>query len=124
VVTSFLAGSLLLLSYFTQDLIIFVALRWTASILIGITISASSNLMLEQVPQFRGTAMSLRSAFSGIGTGFGITVAGTVLNLFVNPTVGFQALGLTVGALAFAGALVNLFFARDPLKLSVSRQNT
>jgi len=124
VVTSFLAGSLLLLSYFTQELSIFLALRWAGSIFVGITIAASSNLMLEQVPQFRGTAMSLRSAFSGTGTAIGISAAGAVLNLFVNPTLGFQALGLTVGALAFAGALVNLFFAREPLKLSVSYKNT
>ncbi len=124
VVASFSAGSLLLLSYFTQDLSIFIALRWTASIFIGITIAAASNLMLEQVPKFRGTAMSLSSAFSGLGTAVGITVSGAVLNLFVNPTIGFQALGLTVGALAFAGAFVNLFFAKDPLNPSVSKQNS
>jgi len=123
VVAIFSSGSLLLLSYFTQDLSIFIALRWTASIFIGITIAAASNLMLEQVPQFRGTAMSLSSAFSGLGTAVGITVSGAVLNLFVNPAIGFQALGLTVGALAFTGAFVYLLFARDPLKLSVSNQN-
>jgi predicted MFS family arabinose efflux permease len=123
VVAIFSAGSLLLLSYFTQDLSIFIALRWTASIFIGITIAAASNLMLEQVPQFRGTAMSLSSAFSGLGTAVGITVSGAVLNLFVNPIIGFQALGLTIGALAFAGAFVNLFFARDPLNPSASKKN-
>jgi predicted MFS family arabinose efflux permease len=120
VVGSFSAGSLLLFSFFIQDLGIFLALRWTASIFIGITVAASSNLMLEQVPQFRGTAMSLNSAFRGVGTAIGITVAGAVLNLFVNPTLGFQALGLTVGALAFAGVFVNLFFAKEPLTPSVS----
>jgi MFS family permease len=122
VVAIFSAGSLLLLSYFTQDLSIFIALRWTASIFIGITIAAASNLMLEQVPQFRGTAMSLSSAFSGLGTAVGITVSGAVLNLFVNPIIGFQALGLTIGALAFAGAFVNLFFARDSLNPSISKK--
>ena len=115
VVAIFSAGLLLLLSYFMQDLGIFLALRWTASIFIGITVASASNLMLEQVPRFRGTAMSLNSAFSGVGTAVGITVAGAVLNLFVNPTIGFQALGLTVGALAFAGAFVNLFLCKRPI---------
>ena len=111
-----LAGSLLALSYFMQDLSLCITLHWAASIFIGITITASSNLMLEQVPLFRGTAMSLNSAFSSVGTAFGIALTGAVLNLFINPTIGFQALGLTVGVLAFSGALVNLFFAREPLK--------
>jgi predicted MFS family arabinose efflux permease len=118
VAATFLSGILVLLSYFMQDLSIFLALRWTASILIGITIAAASNLMLEQVPRFRGTAMSLNSAFGGVGTAFGVTLAGAVLNLYVDPAMGFQSLGLTVGAFAFAGALVNLFFVRDPIKPS------
>ena len=124
VMALFSAGLLLMLSYFMQDLGIFLALRWTASIFIGISIASASNLMLEQVPSFRGTAMSLNSAFRGVGTAVGISVAGAVLNLFVNPTIGFQALGLTVGFFAFAGAIVTLFFARDPLNPIVSKQNS
>ena len=116
VVAIFLAGFLTLLAYFMQYIIIFLALRWSASILIGLVAAAASNLALEQVPQFRGTMMSLASAFSGVGTAIGIAVAGTVLNFYTNAVTGFQALGLTIGALAFAGALVNLFFAKDPLK--------
>jgi DHA1 family multidrug resistance protein-like MFS transporter len=110
------AGLLVLVSYMMQDLVVFLGMRWAASIFIGLTVAAASNLMLEQVPKFRGTAMSLSSAFSGVGTAVGITTAGAVLNLYVNPIIGFQALGLTVGALAFAGALVILFFAKDPVK--------
>jgi MFS family permease len=109
-----------MLSFFMQDLSLFLALRWTASFFIGIMVASASNLMLEQVPQFRGTAMSLNSAFSGVGMAVGITVAGAVLNFFVSPAIGFQALGLTVGALAFAGVFIYHFFARDPLKLSIS----
>jgi len=112
----FSAGLFVLLSYFMQDLGIFLALRWTAAPLIGVIAAAATNLTLEQVPQFRGTTMSLSSAFSGAGTAVGILVAGAVLNLYVNPVIGFQVVGLTVGAFAFAGALVILFFARDPIR--------
>jgi predicted MFS family arabinose efflux permease len=124
VVAIFFSGLLLMLSYLTQNLNIHIALRWTAAIFIGITVASASNLLLEQVPRFRGTAMSLNSAFSGLGTAVGITISGAVLNLFVNPIIGFQALGLTIGTLAFAGAFVNLFFARDPLPHSVSGKNS
>jgi predicted MFS family arabinose efflux permease len=118
VIAIFLAGLFTLLSFFTLDLRIAVALRWIAAPLIGVIAAAATNLTLEQVPQFRGTMMSLGSAFSGVGTAVGIAVAGVVLNLYANPVIGYQMLGLTVGALAFAGTLVNLFFAKDPLKPS------
>ncbi|MCW4030306.1 MAG: MFS transporter [Candidatus Bathyarchaeota archaeon] len=115
----FFAGLLTLISYSTPDLSAFLALRWVASAFLGITLAAASNLMLEQVPQSRGTAMSLASAFSGIGTAVGVFVAGTVLNIYSNPVTGFQALGLTVGAFAIAAALINFFFVKDPIKSSM-----
>jgi MFS family permease len=115
-VTNFLAGLFVLLSYFMQNLSIFLGLRWAASAFIGAGIAAASNLMLEQLPQFRGTSMSLRSAFGGVGTAVGIAVAGAVVNLYADAAMGFQALSLTVGAFAFAGALVILFFVKEPLK--------
>lgn len=118
VVATFLAGLLLLVSFFIQDLSLFLAMHYLASIFIGITISAGSNLILEQVPVFRGTTMFLNSAFNGVGTACGIALTGVVINSFANSITGFQALGVTVGALAFTGALVTLFFAKDPIKLS------
>jgi DHA1 family bicyclomycin/chloramphenicol resistance-like MFS transporter len=122
VVGIFSAGLLVLLAYSVPVLSIFLALRWTASAFAGIAVAASSNLILEQVPQFRGTAMSLNSAFGGVGSAIGFTVAGTVLNLYANPPIGFQMLGLTVGAFAFTAALVILFFAKDPVRNQQSTQ--
>ena len=120
VAASFLAGLFMLLSFFMQDLGIFLALRWTASFLVGILLAAASNLTLEQVPMLRGTTMSLASAFSGIGTALGVTLAGAVLNLYIDATMGFQALGLTIGVLASADALVLLFVAKEPIRTASS----
>jgi MFS family permease len=111
----FLAGLLTLFSFFMRDLSLFLALRWVAAPFVGIIAAAATNLTLEQVPQFRGTTMSLSSAFSGVGTAVGITVAGAVLNSYANPVTGFQAVGLTVGALAFTGVLILFVFAREPI---------
>jgi predicted MFS family arabinose efflux permease len=116
VVAIFSAGLFVLLSYFMPDLWVRQALRWIASALFGVMVAAASNLMLEQVPRFRGTAMSLSSAFGGVGTAVGVFVAGAVLNLYLGATIGFQAVGLTVSAFAFAGTLIILFFARDPIR--------
>ncbi len=101
-----------------SDLSFFLALRWTAAPLIGVIEASSTNLTLEQIPKFRAATMSLASAFSGTGIAVGIAIAGTALNSYINPVAGFQALGLTVGALAFTGALISLFFAKDPAKTS------
>ena len=116
VTAGFSAGLVTLLAYFMQNLGVFLSLRWISAFLIGVTVAAASNLMLEQVPQFRGTMMSLSSAFSGLGTAVGIAVVGAVLNLYVDATTGFQALGLTVGAFGFAGTFVYIFFAREPVQ--------
>jgi predicted MFS family arabinose efflux permease len=116
VIASFWASLFALIAYFMRDLSVFIALRWIGAILLGVTVAAASNLILEQVPQFRGTAMSLSSAVAGVGTAVGITVVGAVLNLYGDPAIGFQALGLTVAAFGFAGALVTVLFAKDPFK--------
>jgi len=116
VVASFLAGIFTLLSYFVPDLWMRVALRWTASIFGGVSMGAFANLMIEQAPLFRGTAMSLSSAFSGVGTAVGIGIAGTIVNLYANPSMGFQALGLAMGSLAIVAVLVILSFAKDLVK--------
>jgi len=116
VITVFSAGILTLLSYFVPGLWTRVALRWTASILGGAGVAASINLMLEQVPKFRGTAMSLSSAFRGVGAAIGIAVGGEVLNFYVDPSIGFPALGLTMVTFAVGAVLVYLFFAKDPFK--------
>ena len=65
--------------------------------------------------------MSLSSAFSGVGTAVGIITAGAMLNLYVNPTTGFQALGLAMGAFILVAVLVTLFFAKDPFKTPPQR---
>lgn len=119
VVAIFWAGVSTLLSYFMWTLSGFLALRWTAAFLIGITAASSSNLTLEQVPQLRGTVMSINSAFGGVGTAVGIAIVGAVLNLFVDATTGFQAVGLTVGIFALIGAFVIFFFAKDPVRSNV-----
>ncbi len=116
VIAIFTAGMLTLLSYFMPSLGLRVALHWTASAFGGVATAAFVNLMLEQVPRFRGTAMSLSSALSGIGQAVGITTAGAVLNLYVNPTTGFQSLGLAMGALVLAAVFVTLFLAKDPVR--------
>ena len=115
-ITLFSAGILTLLSYFIPTLWARVTVRWIASFFGGLSSVAIANLILEQVPRFRGTVMSLSHAFGGVGAAIGIALGGAVLNLYIEPAVGFQALGLTMGAIVFAAVFVYLFIAKDPIK--------
>jgi len=120
------AVTLSLFSYFIPNMLLRVAVRWATAFLGGVSGAAFVNLMVEQTPQFRRTAMSLSSAFVGVGTAVGIAVSGILLNVYgipgniantyLNPIMGFQAMGLAMAAFGFAAILVVLFFARDPIK--------
>ena len=116
VIAVFVAGVFVLLSYSMSNMGVFLALRWAASFFFGVTITAVSNLVIEQVPKFRGAAMALSSATRGMGVAFGIAAAGAVLNLYVDTTIGFQMLGLTVAVFAFTSAFIALSFTKDPLR--------
>ncbi len=73
--------------------------------------TAFSCLVLDQVPKFRGTMMSMRTLFGGIGGAIGAAVGGAVLFLF-----SYQALGLVLGAMGIAAATVVFFLVKDPNK--------
>ena len=123
VITVFTAGLLTLFSYFMPNFWVRVIFRWIASFFGGLSVAAIANLILEQVPRFRGSVMSLSSAFGGVGAAVGIALAGAVLNLYIEPAVGFQALGLTMGAIVLIAVFVYIFFAKDPIKNPVLAKN-
>ena len=123
VITVFTAGLLTLFSYFIPNFWVRVIFRWIASFFGGLSVAAIANLILEQVPRFRGSVMSLSSAFGGVGAAVGIALGGAVLNLYIEPTVGFQALGLTMGAIVLIAVFVYIFFAKDPIKNPVLAKN-
>jgi len=89
---------------------------WLAAFLIvaghlfgALQYSASISYGLEQVPGFRGSMMSISSAFSYIGYAIGAGVGGAVLLVY-----GWGALGLSLGALGIAGSLIYTLFTTDP----------
>jgi predicted MFS family arabinose efflux permease len=115
-VAGFFAYLFIAPSYFVPDLWTCLILRWIGAVFGGIATVASVNLLLEQVPKFRGTAISLGAAFSGIGVAVSIFVGGIVLDYFSTPTLGFQALGLMIGILGLSSIPIVLFFTKEPIK--------
>lgn len=80
----------------------------------GMMAASFASLTLEQVPKFRGTMMSLRGTFGGIGAFLGIQLGGMVLNSY-----NYQMVGILLGSLGFAAIATFLFLTKDTNKISL-----
>ena len=73
--------------------------------------TALSCLALDQVPEARGTMMSMKNVFGNIGNAIGPAVGGSLLVLASYPTLGFVLGGMSMVAFA-----IILFLAKDPTR--------
>jgi predicted MFS family arabinose efflux permease len=90
------------------------AAMWMVSAGFGLaSIVGFNSLNLEQVPDFRGTMMSINSSFRSLGLIVGLTLSGLLLNLCSN---NFQILYAMFGGAAIASAAVVFLFANDTAK--------
>jgi DHA1 family inner membrane transport protein len=77
----------------------------------GVISAALVGLILEQVPSFRGTMVSINSSFHYFGYILALTISGFLLNLFAN---NFQIIYTMFGVIAISSAAVLFLFAKDP----------
>lgn len=106
---SFLSGILAIIAFYMPSIFIVLAFRYSAMVFFGVALAASANLMLEQVPNYRGSMMSLRVAFAGIGSAIGVALGGTILSNFNYPTV-----SLVLGLLGIIGSFIVFIGVKDP----------
>jgi MFS family permease len=83
-------------------------------VLAGFMHSSVDSLNLEQVPEFRGSMMSLGSAASTIGSIIGSGLGGLALILY-----GYSGVGAILGLLGIVSGIVYKIFALDPSAISV-----
>ena len=81
----------------------------------GMSFTAGGSIVLEQVPKFRGTMMSLNSAFMNGGMLLAAIAGAIVLNLY-----NYQSVALVLGSLGLAGTVVWIFLVKDPCKTQKS----
>jgi predicted MFS family arabinose efflux permease len=79
----------------------------------AMAMTAGGSLIIEQLPKFRSTVVSLNAAFMNVGMLVASLLGGFTLNSF-----GYQALGLVLGSLGVVGALVWVGLVKDPCKKS------
>jgi len=75
----------------------------------GMRYAASDSLTLEQLPEFRGTMMSVSSAAANLGSSLGGAIGGLCLLLY-----GYNGLGISLGVLSISSAVVYYLFVLDP----------
>jgi DHA1 family chloramphenicol resistance protein-like MFS transporter len=104
------------LSIIIPNIWIVVCTRLLAGFIGGMPMVAGANLILEQVPKFRGTLMSLSSVMAGLGAASGVLVAGRILNIINDPVIGYPVAMVTLGIGGLVGVVILVFFAKDPVK--------
>jgi predicted MFS family arabinose efflux permease len=81
--------------------------------LMGIKNTAHNSLALEQIPEYRGTMMSLSEVSRYVAQMVGNGLGGLILIL-----TNYQLLGLTLGCFAIAASGIYQFFTLDPTRLT------
>ena len=109
--TALLAGIFTISFAYLPNLWLSLALYFLGAWFFGVGVSAASSLTLEQVPEFRGTMMSLTSAAQSLGSALGAALGGAMLVLY-----DYSIMGSVLGALGLIAALVFYFFATDPTR--------
>jgi predicted MFS family arabinose efflux permease len=104
----FIAG--LMVASFTAvpDLYTSIASRILASVFVSLFYNAKINVMLDQVPQLRGTMMSLDQAAAGLGGAIGAALGGAVFMMY-----GYWAIGPVHGLIMVLAALTFKAFVID-----------
>jgi predicted MFS family arabinose efflux permease len=97
----------------------YLGFRLVAALFGGMTLLAVPLLLMEQLPKYRGTVLSLHSALHGIGGASSFFVGAAILDFYSNPKIGYPIAILLLGGLGIVSALVVLFFVNDPIKKTV-----
>jgi len=110
-VTLIVAGLLTLFFTFMPTVESSAALNIVRFWFSSMTFTAGGALIIEQLPKFRSTMMSLNTAFMNVGMLLASLIAGLMLNVY-----GYQAVGVVLGSLGVLGAVVWITFVKEPVK--------
>jgi predicted MFS family arabinose efflux permease len=109
VITGFVGGLLISAYTILPGLWVSAAARFLCMLFTAFAFSALNTLILEQVPEYRGTLMSISMALSSVGAALGSFIGGLALLRY-----GYNLLGVSLGAMAVISSIVTRFLAVDP----------
>ena len=106
-----IVGILLIPQTFVFNFYGFLPLSLIGAFLFGMVFTSSLSLIVEQVPKYRGTLMSINGIFNYFGAAVGTALGGLALALF-----GYSGLILAFAGIDFAAAAIYFFLTKDPCK--------
>jgi predicted MFS family arabinose efflux permease len=109
VTCGFISGVLTAAFFNMPTLELTLAFNFTSVIIGAFAIPAFICLTVDQIPQSRGTMMSLHRIALNAGEAIGAAVGGALLALF-----SFQVLGLVFGVFTIASAAIFFFLVKQP----------
>jgi len=104
-------GIFIILLFLAPNLWLALAFNWLHVWSATTAGTALSCLALDQVPEARGTMMSLKSVFGNTGNALGPAIGGALLIW-----ASYPPLGLVLGAMSIIASAIILIIARDPTK--------
>jgi DHA1 family inner membrane transport protein len=118
VLTALLAGLFTMSYAFPPDPWLSFILLAVATWFSGMVATSASSLTLEQVPEFRGSMMSMGSVATSLGSVVGASVGGVALIYF-----DYEVLGGILGGMGIIAAVVFQLLTTDPAGHEDSRQS-
>jgi predicted MFS family arabinose efflux permease len=109
--SAFMTGILIFFFTLVPNLWLSFALTLTGCLFAGMRATANVSLTIEQVPEFRGTVMSISAASSNLGSALGSGLGGLAILLY-----SYEAVGPSLGLLGLASAIIVHLFAVDPTR--------
>ncbi len=110
--SAIIGGLFILFTTMVPNLWVSLALSLTGYIFMGLRSTAATSLTIEQVPQFRGTMMSMNSASASMSGVLGSSLGGLALLMY-----GYQALGPSLGMLGLASGVIMYLIVVDPTQI-------
>jgi predicted MFS family arabinose efflux permease len=113
ITAAILAGIFDMIFTLVPNLWLSIAFWGAAAFTISMSLPAFNGLIMEQVPSYRGTMMSITHSFRALGVIAGLLLSSFILAAFSN---NYQILMVLFGAAAVISALIVLALTKDPCK--------
>lgn len=116
ITTLVISSPALALVSFVPNLLCALVLGFASAFIYSMGFAGGVNLTLEQLPELRGTMMSMSTIFMSLGVGIGAALGGVALAVFRD----YTALVLTFVTLQLTAAAIYYFLTKDPCRTGSS----
>jgi DHA1 family bicyclomycin/chloramphenicol resistance-like MFS transporter len=107
--TTGVLGMFTLFLFNVPSFLVSIVLAMVASFFAGMLITLASSFSLEQIPEYRGTMMSIHAAAASLGATLAAAVGG-----FILVTYSYGIYSIAMGIVGIVGALIYMLMTSEP----------